>query len=73
MRVDLEHGDVAALVGTQNLGFVFTVVGQFHRHFLGPVNDVRVGEHESVAGYQETRALCMLHAVRTRHLAAKEL
>jgi hypothetical protein len=35
LRLDLQQGDVAALVGAQHLGLEFAAVGQRDRHFVG--------------------------------------
>jgi hypothetical protein len=47
-RLDLEQRDVGALVGTDNLGLEFALVRKLHRHFVGIVDNVPVGEHIAV-------------------------
>ena len=56
-RIDLQHRDVAGLVRTQHLGFEFPMIDQLDRHLLRAVDDMSVGEDQSVGADDEARAL----------------
>ncbi len=71
--LDLEQGDVGALVGADDLGLEFALVGQLHRDFAGIVDDVGVGQHVAVGGQDEARAGRLLLEVARTRLAARDL
>jgi len=56
-RLDLEHGDVGALVQADDLGRVLATVGHADRDFGRVVDDMRVGEDVTVGADDEARAL----------------
>ena len=73
VSIDFEHGDVAAPVRAQNFCLVFAVIGELHRHLFGPIDHVRIGQHDAVRGDQKPGALRMHHAaiLRPRYVAEK--
>ena len=48
LRVDLDHRDIGALVGADDLGLELAPVGEPHGHLVGVRHDVRVGEDVTV-------------------------
>ena len=54
--VDLEHGQVGARIGADDLGLELTPVEQPDRHLVGAVHDVVVGQDVAVLGDDEARA-----------------
>ena len=60
VRVDLEHGQVGARIGADDLGLELTPVEQADRHLVGAVHDVIVGEDVAVLGDDEARARALL-------------
>ena len=56
LRVDLDHRDVGRLVRAQHLRLELALVDELHRHFVGVVDDVRVGEDHAVGVDDEAGA-----------------
>jgi hypothetical protein len=69
LRVDLDDGDVGALVGADDLGGVFAAVGQLHDDFGGAVDDVRVRDDVAVRAHDEARAQAARRLLRAHALA----
>src|SRR5437867_9225110 len=61
-RGDLEDRDVGRLVDAEHLGGELALVGQLDGHFIGAIDDVRIGEDHAVRADDEAgkigRASC---------------
>ena len=64
LRVDLQQRDVGALVGADDLGDEFALVGQPHGHFGRFVDDVRVGDDVAVGREDEARTRSTASRIR---------
>ncbi len=60
-RVDLQQGDVAALVGAQHLGLEFAPVGERDDDLVRALDHVGIGQHVAVVRDDETGADAALH------------
>ena len=49
VRLDLEQRDIGALVGADDPGLEFPLVGQADGHLVSPVDDMGVGQNVTVA------------------------
>ena len=75
--LDLDHRDVGALVGADDLRLELALVGQRDQHLVGALDHVGIGHHEAVgrqdeAGADAARLLLLvglLRPVRARALA----
>ena len=62
--VDLEHGQVGAGVGADDLGLELPPIEQAHRHLVGAVHHVVVGQDVAVTGDDEAGARRLLELGR---------
>ena len=66
VRIDLEHGEIGALVGEQQLGFEFAPVGEHDADIAAAQDHVIVGDDETLAVDDDARAQRILHPLARR-------
>ena len=59
--IDLQHGEIGPLVGTEELSLEFTVVGEYGDDLVGAGHDVMVGYDRAVAIDDDARAKGVLY------------
>ncbi len=70
---DLQHGDVGALVGADDLGLELATVGELDADLVGAVDDVGVGDEVAVGRDDETRTDRLLVELALRPAASRNL
>ncbi len=63
LGIDLEHGQIGALVGDDNLGIELAAVVQDDGDLLGALDDVPIGHDQAVTIEDDARAERLLHAL----------
>src|ERR1700733_2395781 len=68
--IDLDDGDIRALVDADHLGGELAPVGQSHGHGIRLSDDVRVGQYVAVGSHDEARAFTMRRGLVTAAVTA---
>ncbi|RMS10049.1 hypothetical protein ALP75_202553 [Pseudomonas syringae pv. actinidiae] len=55
LALDLQHGDIGARVGADQLGFQFAAVREAHENFVGTVDHMIVGQHIAIGRNDKAR------------------
>ncbi len=56
LAIDLQHRNVGTWIGADQLGFHLAAIRKTHENFVGAINDVVVGQDETISGDDEARA-----------------